>query len=59
MKQKIIGIDVGYGNTKAVWSCGLDKANNEIWGEACFKSIVPLAIVDDVKNSVRGGNNPN
>lgn len=59
MKQKIIGIDVGYGNTKAVWSCGLDRANNEIWGEACFKSIVPLAIVDDAKNSVRGGNNPN
>lgn len=56
MKQKIIGIDVGYGNTKAVWSCDLDKANNEIRGEACFKSIVPLAIVDDVKNSVRGGN---
>jgi hypothetical protein len=33
MKPKIIGIDIGYGNTKAVWSHGLDKANKEVWGE--------------------------
>ena len=51
MKPKIIGIDIGYGNTKAVWSHGLDKANKEVWGEVCFKSIVPFARFNDEQNS--------
>lgn len=57
MKQKIIGIDVGYGNTKAVWSHGLNKTNKEHWGEICFKSVVPLALVNEEENS--GNVNPN
>lgn len=53
MKQKIISIDVGYGNTKAVWDYGLEKTNNNRWGEACFPSIV---LADYLNTGKRGGN---
>lgn len=53
MKQKIISIDVGYGNTKAVWDCGLDKTKNNRWGEACCPSIL---LADYLNTGKRGGN---
>lgn len=56
MANTVIGIDVGYGNTKAVWGHSLDKAGRERWGETCFRSIAPLATIDE--ESMSGGTNP-
>lgn len=56
MANTVIGIDVGYGNTKAVWGHSLDKAERERWGETCFRSIAPLATIDE--ESMGGGTNP-
>lgn len=56
MANIVIGIDVGYGNTKAVWSHSLDKFGKERWGEICFRSIAPLMVVDE--EGVGGTQNP-
>ncbi|ABM59383.1 ParM/StbA family protein [Verminephrobacter eiseniae] len=52
----VIAIDVGYGNTKPVWSHDPDKSGKERWGEACFPSITPMAMVDE--ESTGGAYNP-
>ena len=40
-----LAIDVGFGNTKAVWN----KTNNgsQEWSEICFRSVCPRVVVDE------------
>lgn len=45
--RTIIAVDIGYGNTKAVYSRGLDRFGRIKWSEVCFRSITPEAIVDE------------
>lgn len=33
MTKNVIAIDIGYGNTKAVWSHSIDKLGKDFWGE--------------------------
>lgn len=49
MQNIVIAVDVGYGNTKAVWGHSLDKLGRERWNEVCFRSVAPLMVVDEEK----------
>lgn len=57
METKVIAIDVGYGNTKAVWKNGIDKLGRERWGEICFRSVAPLALVDEKSSGMSHSHN--
>lgn len=39
--RTVIAVDIGYGNTKVVWSHTLDRQGKSRWGEICFRSITP------------------
>lgn len=43
--KTIVAIDVGYGNTKAVWGRSLPNERTQ-GGEICFKSVAPLTSKD-------------
>lgn len=45
--RTVIAIDIGYGNTKVVWSHSLDKQGRSRWGEICFRSITPNVVVNE------------
>ena len=38
MTKNVIAVDVGYGNTKAVWGHCIDALGKECWAEVCFRS---------------------
>lgn len=50
--RTVIGIDIGYGNTKVVWSHALDKQGKSRWGELCFRSITPPVVVDEESTGI-------
>ena len=43
-QKSILALDIGYGNTKAVWR--QPKSGDSTWGEICFRSVAPRVIVD-------------
>ena len=45
MKQ-VLAIDVGFGNTKAVWNRQPHAGKNEEWSEICFRSVTPRVVVE-------------
>lgn len=45
-KPNVIAVDIGYGNTKVVWSRFNNKLGKECWGEKSFLSIAPRVVVD-------------
>lgn len=49
MKQRnVIATDIGNGNTKVVWSHGLDKqGRSSRWGEVCFRSITTNVVANE------------
>lgn len=54
--MKVIGLDVGFGNTKSTWKgpyLGLD-GGKQTWGELCFPSVAHPALVDDTKSGMAG-----
>lgn len=51
-KRSIIAIDIGYGNTKVVWSHSLDKQGRSRWGESCFRSITPPMVVNEEETGI-------
>ena len=56
MTKNVIAVDVGYGNTKAVWGHCIDTLGKECWAEVCFRSVAPLMMVDEEKSG--GTHNP-
>lgn len=52
MSKTTIAIDTGFGNTKAVWNHTIDKGGRERWGETCFRSVTPLALMDEQENGL-------
>lgn len=53
MKKNVIAIDVGYGNTKVVWSHFQDKMGKERWGEKSFLSVAPRVVADEHKTGLK------
>ena len=43
-KKSILAVDVGFGNTKAVWRKNNSKPKS--WDEICFRSVTPRVVVD-------------
>ena len=43
-QKTILALDIGYGNTKAVWR--QPKLGDSTWAEICFRSVAPRVIVD-------------
>ena len=43
-QKSILALDIGYGNTKAVWR--QPKSDSSTWGEICFRSVAPRVVVD-------------
>lgn len=56
MNKTVIAVDIGYGNTKVVWSHSKDKFGKNVWGESCFRSITPNVTIDE---AATGTYNPN
>lgn len=50
--RTVIAVDIGYGNTKVVWSHTLDRQGKSRWGEICFRSITPPVVVDEESTGI-------
>jgi plasmid segregation protein ParM len=37
----LLAVDVGFGNTKAVWGCQAESDDQQAWREICFRSAAP------------------
>ena len=53
--KKVLAIDVGFGNLKAVWGRS-DPGKSEIrrWNEICFKAVAHPALVDEADTGMGG-----
>lgn len=54
--RTVLSIDVGYGNTKAVFGHSMGKGGKSRWIEAVFPSIAPSVVVDEEASGF--GSNP-
>ena len=45
--NKILAIDIGFGNTKAVWSHHCADNKPEAWSETCFRSVCPRVLIEE------------
>ena len=46
LKKTVLSIDIGYGNTKAVWNHKKTTSKPDTWTEICFRSVTPSVVVD-------------
>jgi plasmid segregation protein ParM len=44
--MNILAIDVGFGNTKAVWNRRRAAGHSDQWSEICFRSVTPRVVVE-------------
>lgn len=48
--KTILAIDIGFGNTKAVWNHTTNTRKEEVWSEICFRSVCPRVVVDETSS---------
>jgi plasmid segregation protein ParM len=51
-KKSILAVDVGYGNTKAVWNLKRTPSKADSWAEICFRSVTPPVVVAGINPSI-------
>ncbi|UUZ66305.1 hypothetical protein LP417_35415 (plasmid) [Polaromonas sp. P1-6] len=52
--KSILAIDIGYGNTKAVWHRRSTTSKQDEWTEICFRSVTPRVVVDETGSGLSG-----
>ena len=45
--KSILALDIGFGNTKAVWNNLKTSQKPDSWSEICFRSVCPRVVVDE------------
>ena len=45
-RKTVLAVDIGYGNTKAVWNRKKTQGNPDTWTELCFRSVTPSVVID-------------
>lgn len=50
--KNILAIDIGFGNTKAVWSSRQIPGQPDAWSEICFRSVCPRVVIDEAGNGL-------
>lgn len=51
---QILAIDIGYGNTKAVWNRKETAGKKDTWSEIIFRSVTPRVVVDETGAGIGG-----